>query len=590
MTAAIDLISLEVIRNRLTAIADEMESTLLRSSFSPIMKESLDGSAAIFDARGNTIAQASAIPIHLGSLIPAVRKVIEVFAGGIEDGDVFILNDPYQGGTHLPDVNIVAPVFVGGRCIAFTASIAHKQDMGGKTPGSTPPDATEIFAEGLVIPPLKLYRAGVRSEDILAMIASNVRLPDGVVGDIEAQVACGKIGQRRVQELAGEVGVEELVTAFDVLQDHAEKMTLDVLSRAPRTPFEFTDYLDDNGIDAHQPVKITVRLSFDDTGVLVDFTGTDPQAKGAINCVPSSTSAAVYYAIRAVCVPDAPANEGVHRAIRIVMPEGTIVNARFPAPVAARTITVRRLVSVMMGALAQAFPGKVPAASDGQSNYIYVGGVDPEAGKRYVTMLGVPTSGGTGGRPTKDGIDVVSSDVSNVVRYPVEAFETDAPFRVRFLKLWTDSGGAGKYRGGLGYHAEIEMLRGEAVMTHRRDRHDFAPWGLEGGKPAPKCVTLLHRADGTTQSMPSKFITKIHAGDRVELFTSGGGGYGDPLARAVEAVAEDVRNRRVSRESARADYGVVLDERGRVDAAATARLRRPAAQHAPAGEALQPTA
>lgn len=581
MTPPIDLISLEVIRNRLTAIADEMESTLLRSSFSPIMKESLDGSAAIFDWRGNTIAQASAIPIHLGSLIPAVRKVIEVFDGRIEDGDVFILNDPYQGGTHLPDVNIVAPVFVDGKCIAFTASIAHKQDMGGKTPGSTPPDATEIFAEGLIIPPLKLYRRGERSEDILAMVASNVRLPEGVVGDIEAQVACGKIGRRRVQELAREVGAEELVTAFNVLQDHAEKMTLDVLSRAPRTPFEFTDWLDDNGIDAHKPVKITVRLTFDATGVLVDFTGSDPQAKGAINCVPSSTSAAVYYAIRAVCVPDAPANEGVHRAIRIIMPEGTIVNARFPAPVAARTITVRRLVSVMMGALAQAFPGKVPAASDGQSNYIYVGGVDPEGNRRYVTMLGVPTSGGTGGRPTKDGIDVVSSDVSNVVRYPVEAFETDAPFRVRFLKLWMDSGGPGQYRGGLGYHAEIEMLRGEAVMTHRRDRHDFAPWGLEGGASAPKCVTVLHRADGSSQSMSSKFITKINAGDRVELFTSGGGGYGNPLLREALAVAEDVRNGRVSRNSAETDYCVLLDERGRVDELATERLRDRATAQVP---------
>lgn len=574
MSANIDLISLEVIRNRLTAIADEMESTLLRSSFSPIMKESLDGSAAIFDARGNTIAQASAIPIHLGSLIPAVRKVIEVFAGKIEDGDVFILNDPYQGGTHLPDINIVAPVFEDGRCIAYTASIAHKQDMGGKTPGSTPPDATEIFAEGLIVPPLKLYRAGVRSDDILAMIASNVRLPDGVVGDIEAQVACGKIGRRRVQELACEVGVDELVHAFDVLQDHAEKMTLDVLSRAPRTPFEFTDWLDDNGIDAHQPVKITVRLTFGADGVLVDFTGTDPQAKGAINCVPSSTSAAVYYAIRAVCVPDAAANEGVHRPIRIVMPEGSIVNARFPAPVAARTITVRRLVSVMMGALAQAFPGKVPAACDGQSNYIYVGGLDPRDNRRYVTMLGVPTSGGTGGRPTKDGVDVVSSDISNVVRYPVEAFETDAPFRVKFLRLWPDSGGAGRFRGGLGYHAEIEMLRGEAVMTHRRDRHDFAPWGLDGGLNAPKCVTLLHRADGTTQSMPSKFITKIQAGDRVEVFTSGGGGYGNPRERDPEAVAEDVRNGRVSAQSAREHYGVVLDTEGKMIASQTQRLRQ----------------
>ncbi len=556
--SALDLISLEVIRNRLTVIADEMEVTLLRSSFSAIMKEALDGSAAIFDGTGNTIAQASAIPIHLGSLIYAVRKVIEIYGTDMVEGDIFILNDPYQGGTHLPDINIICPVFHEGQRIAFTASIAHKQDIGGKTPGSTPPDATEIFAEGLIIPPLKLYKAGVRNDDILSIVASNVRLPEGVVGDIDAQVACSLIGRRRLLELATEFGAASLIEAFERLQDHAERITREVLSKAAPGPFRFVDYLDDNGIDAHERVKIAVELSFKDGGAVVDFTGTDPQAKGALNCVPSSTLAAVYYSIRAVCVPNAPANEGVHRVIHTIMPSGTIVNSVFPAPVAARTITVRRLISVMMGALAQAFPGRVPAACDGQSNYVYVGGTDPKLGRSYVAMLGVPTSGGMGGRSNKDGIDVIASDASNIVRYPIEAFETDTPFRVKYLKLWTDSAGAGRYRGGLGYHAEIELLRGQATMTHRRDRHDFAPWGLEGGHAAPCCRTILHRKDSEGQPMPSKFITQIRAGDRIEIFTSGGGGYGDPLERPPYVVADDVRSGRISTDSARKDYGVVI--------------------------------
>lgn len=568
----LDLISLEVIRNRLTVIADEMEVTLLRSSFSAIMKEALDGSAAIFDADGNTISQASAIPIHLGSLIYAVRKVIELFGEDMVEGDIFILNDPYQGGTHLPDINIICPVFHEGRRIAFTASIAHKQDIGGKTPGSTPPDATEIFAEGLVVPPLKLYRAGERNDDILAIIASNVRLPEGVIGDIEAQVACSLIGRRRLLELVSEFGGDRLIAAFAELQDHAERMTRDALSKAAPGPFKFVDYLDDNGIDPHQRVKLAVSMTFDKGSVVVDFTGSDPQAKGALNCVPSSTLAAVYYSIRAVCVPNAPANEGVHRVIHTIMPEGTIVNAVFPAPVAARTITVRRLISVLMGALAQAFPGRVPAACDGQSNYVYVGGFDPQRNQRYVAMLGVPTSGGMGARSNKDGIDVISSDASNIVRYPVEAFESDTPFRVKYLTLWTDSGGAGRYRGGLGYHAEIELLRGEATMTHRRDRHDFAPWGLEGGSASPCCKTILYRRGKAGVAMTSKFITQIQAGDRIEIFTTGGGGYGDPLLRPAQDVVADVRSGRVSLEKARSDYGVEIAD-GKVLEAETERLR-----------------
>jgi N-methylhydantoinase B len=568
----LDPITLEVIRNRLSVIADEMELTLLKSAFSSIIKEALDASAAIFDEEGNTIAQASAIPTHLGSLIPAVRKIIEIYDADMQDGDIFVLNDPYRGGTHLPDISVICPVFQHGRRIAFTASIAHHQDMGGKAPGSTAPDSTEIYAEGLIIPPLKLYRSGARNLDIFEFIASNVRVPDMVVGDVDAQVACALIGRRRLVELTAEYGVETTMQAFATLQDHAERLTRESLAKVPSGRYEFVDYLDDNGIDSHQPVKIAVALTFCDGEVQVDFSGTDPQTKGALNCVPGSTMAGVYYAIRAVCAAHAPVNEGVHRAIKTILPPGTLVNPISPAPVAARTLTIRRIVSVMMGALAKALPGRVPAACDGQSNFIYVGGVDPADGRRYVALLGVPTSGGIGGRPDKDGIDVVSSDTSNLIRYPVEAFESDTPFRVNFIELWDDSGGAGRYRGGLGYHAEVELLRGEAVLTHRRDRHDFAPWGLHGGLAAPCCRTIIYRHDGTKEEMPSKFVTKFHAGDRIEIFTSGGGGYGNPLDRPVEKVIDDVRNRRVSLESARILYGVVVDGE-EADMAATDTLR-----------------
>jgi N-methylhydantoinase B len=555
----LDPIFLEVVRNKLSVIADEMELTLLKSSFSSIIKEALDASAAVFDGKGNTIAQASAIPTHLGSLIPAVRKIIELYTGKMDDGDIFVLNDPYRGGTHLPDICVICPVFQEGHLIAFTASIAHHQDVGGKTPGSTPPDATEIFAEGLIIPPLKLYRAGTRNDDVYHFIASNVRIPDMLEGDVEAQVACALNGRRRLRELCEDYGTEPVMKAFEALQDHAERLTREALRPLSGQSFKFVDYLDDNGIDPHRRVKIAACLTFKDGSVHVDFTGTDPQTKGALNCVPSSTMAGVYYAIRAVCVPEAAVNEGVHRAISATLPVGSVVNPVRPGPVAARTLTVRRIVSVMMGALAQAFPGRVPAASDGQSNFIYVGGYDPHEKKRYVALLGIPTSGGTGGRPNKDGIDVISSDTSNLIRYPIEAFESETPFRVNFLNLWTDSCGAGRYRGGLGYHTEVELLRGESTVTHRRDRHDFAPWGLHGGTAAACCRTLIHRRDGTTDEMPSKFITTMYAGERMEIFTSGGGGYGDPLERPAEDVARDVRGKRISAEAAEKLYGVALN-------------------------------
>ncbi len=618
----LDPITLEVIRSRLEVIAAEMQATLLKSAFSMIIKEAADASSALFDAQGRMLAQAAALPAHLGMLVPAVETIVRTFPPAtMQPGDLYILNDPYNGGTHLPDICLMAPVFVSvpgpdgveQRLVALSGSLAHHQDVGGKAPGSTPPDAVDLYAEGLILPPLKLHDRGRRDETLYALIARNVRIPRIVLGDIDAQIACARVGERRLAELFAEYGFETVTAAFDQLLDYAERLTRLGIETIPDGNYHFEDFVDDDGIDIGRPVPIRARVDVRGSDLHVDFTGSSPQVRGAINSVPSSTMAIIYYTVRTVtnaihqhhpgagsdqpappglpgsgrrssadaasadsAIPD---NAGCYRPVTAYLPAGSIVNPRPPAPVSVRTVTIKRVVDVLMGALAQAIPDRVHAASNGQLASFKLGGLDPRTGKVYVTNAGVPTAGGMGARPGKDGIDVIDTDLSNMTCPPVEATEQDYPLRVHHIRLWTDSGGAGRWRGGLGYEAAWELLRGEATFTHRRDRHRFRPWGLFGGGPAPVCATRLVR-DGTEREVPGKQVFPIRAGDLVRVWTTGGGGYGNPLARPPETVLSDVLDGRVSPEAAARDYGVVLTpapagsvDRFAIDQAATAARR-----------------
>lgn len=554
MNDGVDPITLEVLGNRFSAIAEEMETVLLRSSYSAIVKEALDASAAVFDADGRTLAQADSIPAHLGMLVRSVRRVTETVGSDPRPGDLYVLNDPYDGGTHLPDVTIVAPAFHSGRLVGFAATMAHHQDIGGKAPGSTAPDAFDLTAEGFRIPPLKLFDAGERNETFFALARANVRVPDNFEGDVGAQVAACRRGAERLAEVVEAHGAETVQAAGGALLDYAERLTRRAIEAVPDGDYSFVDYLDDDGVSP-DPIRIEVKATIRGSDIHFDFTGTGPQAKGAINCVPSSTMSAVYYCVRALAGPGIPRNDGVHRPITATLPPGTLVNPDPPAPVGARTLAFKRIADACMGALAQAAPGRVTAASNGQANLIYVGGFDPLKERYFVGFLGVPMAGGMGARPDRDGIDLVETDMTNCIHYPTEACEAELPMRINRIELWPDSGGAGRFRGGLGYVSEVEWLRGEAIVTIRRDRHKFHPWGLAGGQAAPLCRFAMRRADGSEEDLPSKTVTRIRAGDRLLVWTTGGGGYGPPSERDPDAVRADLREGRITPEAARRDYG-----------------------------------
>jgi N-methylhydantoinase B/oxoprolinase/acetone carboxylase alpha subunit len=571
----VDTVTQEVIRHKIDAIADEMETTLLQSAYSSIVKEAQDASAAIFDPRGNTIAQSVAIPAHLGMLIPAVETIVETFPPDeMRPGDVYLMNDPYDGGTHLPDLTVVKPVFADGEVVALGATMAHHQEMGGKTPGSIPTDATEIYQEGLRFPPLKLHDEGEPNETLLSILRTNVRIPETVVGDLNAQISSVTTAERRVSEVAERYGNDTFRAAVDLILDHAEELTRTHLEEIPDGAYSFVDFVDDDGVNVHEPIRIEATVEVDGSDLHVDFSGTADQVDGPVNCVPAATLSAVYYVVRAVTDSDIPNNAGCFEPVSAHLPEGSLVNPLPPAPVNARTVTFKRIADVMLGALAKAVPDRVSAPGSGQlAAFTFAGagaGADGDGGQ---WIYGETGAGGSGARPTKDGIDCIETDVTNCMNTTAEATEIEFPIRVRRYDLWEDSGGPGRYRGGLGYVKEYEMLEGDVTFTHRRDRHDFQPWGLAGGRPAPPCRTEIHRADGGVDDLPSKTIDALDAGDLVVSYTTGGGGHGDPAARDPEALARDVRDGTVSPATAREEYGAVLTDDGAVDVAATRRAR-----------------
>lgn len=554
---AIDPILLEVLRNRLDAIADEMELTLLKSAASPIVKEGLDASAALFNTRGETIAQAAAIPIHLGALQFAAQRIVRAFPpDGMRDGDAFLLNDPYDGGTHLPDITLAVPVFADGRAGALACTMCHHQDVGGGTPGSVPTDATELYQEGIIIPPTQLFRAGDLDENLFRLLTRNVRLPEVFTGDLMAQVAAGRLGGGRLRELFAAHGVSTVVAYIEELLSRAERLTRAQIEAIPDGDYAFEDWLDDDGVEIGQPVKIAVTLRVRGSAMTFDFTGSDPQVRGPFNSVPASTMSAVYYAVRAISDASIPNNGGCFRAVDAVLPEGTIVNPRPPAPVSCRTATIKRIADTILGALVGARPGKMPAASSGTLLVMAFGGRDPETGRQFVASE--LAAGGMGARPDKDGIDAIETDVSNCMNIPVESVEMNFPLRIPRVRLWNGSGGAGRFRGGLGLEKVFEATT-DVTVSHRGERFASSPWGLEGAAPGARAHAFILRKDGTREDLPSKKMIVLHPGDQLWEYIAGGAGYGDPRDRDPAAVLADVLDGKIS---TTAEYGVVLTPDG----------------------------
>lgn len=558
----IDPVTLEVLRNKFDVIANEMQMALIQSAYSAVVKEALDASSALFSIEGDIIAQATALPIHLGMMIPAVKKFIEVFppSSKMEENDIMILNDPYEGGTHLPDVILVTPIFHQGEVVALSCTLAHHQDVGGRAPGSVSTEATEIYQEGLRIPPMKFYSRGVVNETLYAILEKNVRLSEAVLGDFRAQVSAVSIGKRRLLELIDEYGMETIRHSIQELLRHSETMMRKAIEAIPDGVYSFSDYLDNDGIELDKKIKIHVQVTIKGSDIFFDFTGSDPQVKGPFNCVESPTAAAIYYAVRALADPNIPNNSGCYRPIRYFLPKGSIVNCEFPAPVGARAATAGRIVDTILGALSQAVPDKIPACSCALLGNIFFGGMDPQTGERFINCEFA--TGGTGARPTKDGLEAVKVHLSNTSGVPVEAFELATPFRVLSYRFRTDSGGPGKYRGGLGFEKLFELLRGEVTTTHRGERNFTQPWGVYAGLPGQGCRTEIRRRNGHVEVVPSKAVFILREGDKLFVSTGGGGGYGNPLKRQEQAVLDDVINGKVSIEAARNEYGVVIFKEG----------------------------
>lgn len=550
----LDPITVEVVRYKLEGIANEMSATLLRSAFSPIVKEGRDASASLFTPAGDTMAQSSSIPIHLATLIPAVAEIIKTYPiHTMRAGDAFLLNDPYVGGTHLPDIAVVMPVFCGDRVIALSTTMTHHQDVGGMSAGSVPTTATEIFQEGIRIPPLRLLDAGIYNDTLVRLLRQNVRVPDMFMGDLTAQVAACTLGVRRLQEVAELYGDNQLSEMFDSLLSRSEIQTRAALRELPQGTFSHTDFLDNDGIDLDRRLRIEVAVTIRDGTIHFDFTGTDPQTKGPLNTVRSGVQAAAYYTVRALTGSQIPTNGGCFRPVSFNLPEGTLVNPLEPAAVNARTATVIRIAGCMIHALAKEVPDVIPAGPSGELLVMAFGG------RRYDDtpyVVGDMVSGGAGASAHGDGVDSIDTLTSNSMNLPVEAMELEAPIRLHRCALSRDSGGAGRYRGGLGVEREYEILDGEVSFSHRGERHFTGAPGLARGGDGASAHSVIYRADGREETIHSKIVTKLYAGDRLFVVTAGGGGHGDPRDRDRAAVAADVQNGKVSVEAARMLYGL----------------------------------
>jgi len=515
-----DPAELSVANALLASIAEEMGAVLGRTALSPNIKERRDYSCAVFDRHGALVAQAAHIPVHLGAMPEAVRAALPL--APFRPGDLIVLNDPYLGGTHLPDITMVSPVFAGQRLIGFVASRAHHADVGGMAPGSMPL-AKEIWQEGIVIPPVRLVAAGRLQRDVLSFILRNVRTPQERMGDLQAQIAAQKVGEARFLQLSQRLGWRRLASLMTALQDYSERLTRAAIARIPDGRYSFEDFLDDDGISTEPlPIRVTVEVKGDH--MLVDFTGSSPQRASPINAVAAVTRSAVYYVIRCLLDEAVPANDGCFRPVSICLPEGTIVNASFPCAVSAGNVeTSQRIVDVVLGALAQALPGLIPAASQGTMNNVAMGGWDPERGRpfTYYETIG----GGAGAGPLGPGLDAVHTHMTNTMNTPVEALEMAYPLRVMEYRVRRGSGGEGQHRGGDGIVRTYRFLC-PTIVTIISERRRFPPWGLQGGKPGLAGRNFLVRASGQQVVLPSKCQIEAQAQDSLTIETPGGGGWG----------------------------------------------------------------
>jgi N-methylhydantoinase B len=557
----VDPVTLEVLRNACVAVAEEMNATLVRTSYSPNIKDRRDCSCALFDVVGEgedttaeMISQAENIPVHLGAMPYSVAAAIEAFPPAeLEDGDAVLLNDPFHGGAHLPDMTLVTPVFVEDELVAIAANRAHHADVGGGRAGSVAADSTEIYQEGLRVPPVKLYEDGEPVEAVFDLLLTNVRTPDERRGDFRAQRAANRTAVERVRDLADRHGFDTLRAATTEIKAYAERRMRAEIDELPDGTVTFADRLDDDGQGA-EDVRIEVAVTVDDDELVVDFAGTSEQVPGAINAPLAVTASATYYAVRCVTDPDVPPNAGTYRPIDIRAPEGTVVNAQPPAAVVGGNLEIsQRATDALLGAFGEEAPERSVAAAQGTMNSVTFGGTsrDGDPFAFYETI-----GGGYGGRASADGMDGVHAHMSNTLNTPAEVLETVYPVRVRRYEYRPDTGGGGEFRGGLGLRRDIEVLEDGVAFSLLADRRRHPPYGLAGGEAGAPGEDYLTRAGGDAERIPGKSTHDLDAGDVVSIRTPGGGGFGDPADRDPDAVARDLRFGTVSADAVRRVYGL----------------------------------
>ena len=551
-----DPITLEILHNALRSVVDESFIALMKSAYSTNIKERHDHSTALMDRSGRLVVQAeNSLPIHLSSMMGMMAVVVKQYPpGALEEGDILVGNDPYAaGGTHLPDVGLVMPIFVAGRHIGYVANIAHHADMGGMAPGSMAGGMTEIYQEGLRIPVIHLFRRGELQKDVFSLLLLNQRVPDERRGDYFAQVAACRLGERRMHELAANHEPALLEAAFDEIIERTEARLRAGFDAIPPGVYSFEDVMDDDGLDARDlPIKCRIEVS--KGRMVLDFTGTAKQVPGNINCTLNATQAAVSYTLKALLDPDVPNNQGVLNAYEIVAEPGTIVNGVFPASTAARAHVCQRIVDVIIGALAPAIPKLAVGAANGANTTAVFTGTDPRTGRAYVYLETL--GGGFGGRATKDGKDGVQVHITNTSNLPVEAIEFEYPLVVESYSLVEDSGGAGRYRGGLGLRRVIRPLGHVAIFSGHGERFRHVPWGIFGGEAGTRGRFVLRKGDGSSEELnPKPLSVAFGPEDRIVIETPGAGGYGPPGERDPELIERDRRGGKFTAGALKRGYG-----------------------------------
>lgn len=530
-----DIITREVIRGGLEYIAEEMGIILRNAAYSTNIKERMDHSCSLFDFHGRMMAQAEHIPVHLGAMPLTVKSILQEFPDEIFPGDSFILNDPYLGGTHLPDITIVTPIFVQNELVGYSVSRAHHNDIGGMTPGSMPGNATDIFQEGLRIPPIKIVNEGKISRDILNLIMTNSRTPKIRKGDLMAQLSANWTGEKRLKELIAQKGLEIYKLAIDEILNYSEKRFLAILKEMPKKESIGIDYLDNDGI-SQEKILLKVAVKITNEEFIFDFTGTSPQVTGAVNCPFAVTLSGSYYILRAVSDPTIPANEGLYRHLKVLVPEGTILNAKSPAAVVGGNVeTSQRVVDTLLKAFANIIPDKIPAASQGTMNNLLIGGNDMK-GEPFTFYETI--GGGVGARPNKDGVDGIHSNMTNTMNTPIEEIEARYPLIVNEYSLRENSGGLGKFRGGMGIK-RVFQTKVPVIISLLGERQVLSPWGIATGKDGMLGVYYKITKENKKIILNGKSTTKLDINEQIVIETPGGGGWGNVADRSNERKEND---------------------------------------------------